>query len=410
MEQSVLTKDVPDHVPAELVRPFPFIFGSTTRANPFEDFAPAVHNGPELIYAPLSYPGGGSAWVPRCMQDMRAIYLDTEHFSSKDFSPFAPITGGSWSNSPAELDPPLHGPFRHMANPLFTPKAMAALDDRIRACAAEYIEGFRSKGGCDFKRDFALKFPIKVFMELMGLPLDRVDQFLEWETMLIHSTSIEVIAQGTHQVVGYLTELLEDRRRNPANDLLTWTTTATKEGKPLTQDEQIGFSFNLFVGGLDTVTANITNQTLHLARNPQHRKLLRENPALIPNAIDEFMRAYGAVTTFRTCAKETTVRGVTMKPGDKIVMSTTLAGRDPAEFPNPGEVRLDRKPRHTGFGFGIHTCIGMHLARREMRIAMEELLARIPDFSIAPGHEMEFHLGVIQPVALPLVWDPAANS
>jgi len=96
-----------------------------------------------------------------------------------------------------------------------------------------------------------------------------------------------------------------------------------------TQDEQIGFSFNLFVGGLDTVTANITNQTLHLARNPQHRKLLRENPALIPNAIDEFMRAYGAVTTFRTCAKETTVRGVTMKPGDSVTVFGWRARTDP---------------------------------------------------------------------------------
>lgn len=410
MDHAVLTRETPDHVPAELVRPFPFVFGSTTHANPFEDFVPGVHEGPPVIYAPLSYPGGGSAWVPRRMADMRAIYLDTDHFSSKDFSPFAPLTGGTWSNTPAELDPPLHGPFRQMINPLFTPKAMAALDDKIRVYAAEYIEAFRLNGSCDYVRDFALKFPIKVFMELAGLPLDRVDQFLAWESMLIHSTSIEEITQGTHNVIGYLTEALEERRSNPADDLLTWTTTATKEGKPLTQDEQIGFAFNLFVGGLDTVTTNIANQAWHLARHPEHRKLLRENPALIPNAIEEFMRAYGAVTTFRTCVKETTVAGVTMKPGDKVVMSTTLAGRDPAEFDNPAEIRLDRKPRHTGFGFGIHTCIGMHLARREMRIAMEELLARIPDFSVAPGHRMEFYLGVVQPRSLPLVWDPAATA
>jgi len=409
MDLAGFANAAPEHVPADLVRSFPFVFGSTTKANPFEDFVPAVHQGPEVIYAPFAYPGGGSAWVPRCMADLRAIYLDTEHFSSKDFSPFAPITGGTWANTPAELDPPEHGAFRQLINPLFTPKAMAALDDKIRLYAREYIEGFRPNGECDFVRDFALKFPIKVFMELMGLPLDRVEQFLAWEHMLIRSTTIEDIAQGTRNVVGYLTEALEDRRRNPADDLLTWTTAALKDGQPLTQDEQIGFSFNLFVGGLDTVTTNIANQTWHLARHPEHRKLLRENPALIPNAIEEFMRAYGAVTTYRTCVKETTVRGVTMKPGDKVAMSTTLAGRDPAEFDNPGEVRLDRKPRHTGFGFGIHTCIGMHLARREMRIAMEELLARIPDFSIAPGHEMEFYIGVIQPVSLPLVWDPAAN-
>jgi cytochrome P450 len=116
------------------------------------------------------------------------------------------------------------------------------------------------------------------------------------------------------------------------------------------------------------------------------------------------MRAYAAVTTFRTCKKETTIKGVKIMPGDKVAMSTTLAGRDPDEYERPNEVILDRKPKHISFAYGPHLCVGMHLARREMRIAIEEFLRLVPDFRIKPGHTVRCHLGMIEPVDLPLVW------
>lgn len=162
-------RTIPDHVPPELVTPgFPFIFGMTTDRHPFNDLAASVHAGPDIIYAPYAYPGGTPAWVPRRMETLRAIYLDTEHFSSTDFSPFSKLTGGNWINSPAELDPPAHGPFRQMVNPAFTPKAMAALEDKIREYAVDYIDAFTAKGACEFMGDFAFEFPIKVFMDLMA--------------------------------------------------------------------------------------------------------------------------------------------------------------------------------------------------------------------------------------------------
>ena len=117
------------------------------------------------------------------------------------------------------------------------------------------------------------------------------------------------------------------------------------------------------------------------------------------------MRAYAAVTTFRTCVKETEIQGVRILPGDKVAMSTTLAGRDPQEYERPNEVILDRKPRHVSFAYGPHLCVGMHLARREMRIALEEFLAAVPEFRIADGATISCHLGgMIQPSTLPLVW------
>lgn len=397
---------IPGHVPAELVAPdFPFIFGLTTEQDPFDDLAMHVHEGPDIVYAPHAYPGGTAAWVPRRMAHLRAIYLDTEHFSSTDFSPFSKLIGDEWISSPAELDPPRHGPFRQMVNPAFTPRAMAALETRIRQYAVEYIDAFAARGECEFMGEFAFEFPIKVFMDLMGLPHDRVGEFMEWEMNLLHNHDLAKIAEATRNVIDYLSAEIEDRRANPRDDLITYGVQGQIVGRSLTQDELLGFMFNLFIGGLDTVSTNMGLHFRHLGRNMEDQALLRANPSDIPHAIDELMRAYGAVTTFRSCRKETELAGVRFMPGDKVAMSTTLAGRDPAEFDDPTAVRLDRKPRHVGFGFGIHTCVGMHLARRELRIAMEEFLARIPEFRIAPGHQVRCHLGMIQPVALPLVWD-----
>ncbi len=395
---------IPDHVPADMVRPFPYAFGTTTSDDPFDDWAMAVHEGPDIFYAPHAYPGGNPAWIVRKVDDLRKVYLDTETFSSKDSSPFAKLVGETWTNLPVDIDPPQHGKYRSAINPLFTPAAMAKLEDRIRTYAVEYVESFRERGECEFMGEFAFEFPIKVFLELMEFPLSNTPQFLEWETGLLHSSDLGTMAEATRNVLAYLREQIEYRRGNPGGDMISYALGAEVEGRKLNDDELVGFAFNLFIGGLDTVSTNMGLQFVHLARNPQDQAYLRENPKQIPNAIDEMMRAYAAVTTFRTCTRETVFQGVRMMPGDKVAMSTTIAGRDPDEFPNPAEVRFDRKPRHVSFGYGPHTCVGMHLAKREMRIAIEEFVNRMPDFGIKPGHELEYHLGMIQPVTLPLVW------
>ncbi len=398
---------IPDHVPPALVLPFPYIFGMTTTADPFGDWATAVHDGPAIFYTPYAYPGGSGAWIVRRVEDLRKIYLDTDTFSSKDFSPFSKLVGETWTNLPVEIDPPHHAKYRAFINPLFTPGAMAKLDEKIRAYAIEYIDSFRDKGSTEFMADFAFEFPIKVFLELMDFPLSNTQQFLEWEYDLLHVADLNKIADATRNVVGFLREQIEDRRKTPREDVITYALNVEIEGRKLTDDELVGFTFNLFIGGLDTVSTNMGNQFVHLARNPQDQQFLKENPKRIPHAIEEMMRAYAAVTTFRTCTKEIEFGGVKMMPGDRVAMSTTLAGRDPEEFPEPAQVRFDRSPRHVSWGFGPHMCVGMHLAKREMRIAIEEFVARVPQFAIQPDHEIEYHLGMIQPVTLPLVWQPA---
>jgi cytochrome P450 len=395
---------IPAHVPQSLVRDFPFVFGISTDADPYNDWVPEIHKGPEIFYAPHAYPGGTPAWIVRRTADMRDLYFDTATFSSKDFSPYSKMIGDTWTNLPAEIDPPHHAKYRAFVNPLFTPKAMTKLEGKIRDYAIEFIEAFRDKGECEFMKEFAFEFPIKIFLELMGLPLSLTPQFLEWETGLLHEHDMGKMADATRAVVTYLRGEIEDRRRNPTDDVISYATQAEIEGRKLNDDELVGFTFNLFIGGLDTVSTNMGLQFLHLARNHQHQNELRANPERIPEAMDEMMRAYAPVTTFRTCIKETVFKGVKMMPGDKVAMSTTIVARDPEEYDNPNEVRLDRKPRHLSFGYGPHLCVGMHLARREMRIAIEEFLRLIPEFSVKPGHAIRHHLGMIQPVELPLVW------
>jgi cytochrome P450 len=253
--------------------------------------------------------------------------------------------------------------------------------------------------------EFAFPFPVSVFLDLVDLPQERMENFLEWEFMLLHAPDPATLAKGARLVVDYLRGIIEERRLHPQDDFISFAVQAKMQGRKLTEDELIGFCFNLFIGGLDTVSTNMGLHFRHLAENQEHQKRLREDPAFIPTAMEELLRAFAAVTTFRTCIKETRVSGVTIKPGDKIAMCTAVACRDPEFYERPNEILLDRAPAHLTFASGPHRCIGSHLARRELLIALQEFLAAIPEFRIEPGAKIKTHLGgMVQPKALPLVW------
>jgi cytochrome P450 len=395
---------IPAHVPRELVRPFPYILGATTKSKP-HSFIKAIHEGPEVFWAERCFNGVRGAWVPRRAEDLQRIYHDTEHYTSRGFAPFASLVGDTWYFVPAEVDPPMHSLLRAAINPLFTAKRMAMLEDKIRTYARDCLASFRERGCCEFLSDFAFEFPVKVFLELMGLPQNQVKQFLAWEHGLLHEPDIEKIKDATRSVVACVRQEIEERRVNPRDDFISFGLQAEVEGRKFDDNELVGFCFNLFLGGLDTVSSNMGMQLLHLAERPDHQAMLRANPAMIPDAIDEMQRAYASVATSRECIKETKIGDVTVEPGDKVHMATFLAGRDPAAYARPDEVILDRKARHVSFGYGPHLCIGMHLARREMRIALEEMLSGLPEFALKPGVEMNYYLAaVIQPVELPLAW------
>jgi cytochrome P450 len=382
------------------------VLGKTTREDPYKRIIPDIHrNLPEVFFSLDAYPGGTPAWILRRAEDLRKVYNDTTNFTSAHFSPFAGLIGEQWNLLPAETDPPMHGKYRSVLNPLFAPKKMQAMEANVRAAARRCIDKLKDRAGCEFMQEFAFPFPVSVFLDLIDLPQERMSEFQSWEYALLHVPDMKSVSDAVRNVVGYLREVMAERRKNPGDDFISYGIKAEIDGRRFTDDELIGYCFNLFIGGLDTVSSNIILQFRHLAENPEHQALLRSEPAMIPAAVEEFLRAYAAVTTFRTCVKETQIRGITIKPGDKVAMSTTLANRDPQEFDAPDEVRLERQPAHISFAYGPHRCIGSHLARREMVIAMEEFLGAIPAFRLEPGVEIETHLGgIIQPNVLPLVW------
>jgi len=401
----VTMQTLPPHVRPEMVRPFPFHDGRITTENPFTTIVPEVHCGPAAFYTLDGYHGLGPIWVFRRFEDLEIIYGDTEHFSSKDFSPFRELTGGGWNLVPAESDLPDHRFHRGLMNPLFTPKRMAALEEHVRNTARVAIAQFKDLGECDYMADMAFQFPIAVFLELVGWPRSEMKQYLSWEKKLIHPTNIEEMRQATFEVVQFLRDMMVERRKNPGDDMISYGISTEIDGRKLTEDELLGFCFNLFVGGLDTVSTNMGWQARHLAEHPEHQAYLRAHPEQVPDAVEELLRAYAAVTTTRRCIKPVVINGVQLMPGDHIALSTPLGSNDPAKFSDPTTVKLDRKPRHVTFGSGIHRCVGAPLARRELIIAIQELLKALPEFRIKPGAEVQSMIGsVLQLQSLPLVW------
>lgn len=398
---------IPEHVPEELVdHNFPLKMGSYSEEDPFARIVPEACEGPDVFFAANIVPGGGHAWVLRRREDLTNVYNDTEHFSNKGFSGLSKLIGENWHLVPAEQDAPEHTDYRRMLNPVFGPGSIAKMDTDVRKAAQGCMEKLEGKTECDFIADFATSFPVGVVLRLMKLPQERMNDFMEWESMLLHSGKFEVMQEGVRNVAAYLREVIAERKENLGDDLISHAIKSTPGGRKMTDDELLGYAFNFYIGGLDTVTANLGNFIRHLATNLDDQRALREDPSKITMAIEEFLRVFAAVTTQRICIKEQTIRGVTIMPGDTVSLVTTLAGRDKDAYENPHEVDINRNPRHVSFAIGPHNCLGVHLARRELRIGLEVLLAGLPEFRIKPGVTMTAQVGgIIQSRNLPLIWD-----
>ncbi len=396
---------IPAHVDPARVRHVELFDRKIVYENPYETIIARVHEGPAVFYAEnISFQQPG--WVVRRNADLRKIYADSENFHKRGNTGFARMIGESWDIIPTELDPPQHTGFRQALNPVFSPSRMMALDGLVRERARFYIDQFKAKGRCEFVQDFAVNFPITIFLDLIGLPQDRKPEFLDWENKILHGTDHEARITSVRAVKDLLVETIEDRKKNPGEDLISKTLTLEVEGRKWSDEEVFGHAFNLYIGGLDTVTSNLSLHFYHLATHQADQDRMRAN-SFQQNvvAIEELLRAYAAVSTLRICSKPFELDGQTMMPGDHIIMSTPLAGRDPEAYESPDEIRLDRRPTHVTLGHSIHRCLGQHLARRELQTAIEEFLKAIPNFRVEPGFKVPFFLGNVMHIPeLPLTW------
>lgn len=381
----------PSHVPEELIWDKSIDQFASELDDPFLAVC-RLHDGPPLIWvtdAAFGRPG----WVATRFDVISDIFMDNDHFSSERPGMVAEMLGEPVHLNPIEIDPPEHFGYRRILNPFFSAKSMKSFEEPVRMVCDELIEKFDDKTRCEFIHDFAIPFPSYIFLDLMGMPRDKLDDFIGWEDTLMRASNPMERVQAARSIYDYLKKHKDEQTENPSNDLMRDITTGEYEGRPLTHLEMMGMFYVLYAAGLDTVYSTLGWTIRHLATHPDLQQRLRDNPDLIPAAVEEFCRAFSVVTTHRLVIKDFTFHGVEMKAGDEIHMPLSLADRDPEAFPDPHTVDIDRKPRHLAFGTGIHNCIGVHLAKRELGIVLSEFLKRYKNFRLQPEETYRYHAG-----------------
>lgn len=322
-----------------------------------------------------------------------------------------PIGSAEQPQIPLQVDPPRHTKYRRLLNPQFVPREIGKLEDHIRTLVNELIDSFAGRGSCDFHEEFAMPLPSGIFLALMGLPLSDLPAFRRWTNDTIRPDvepgdfegAARIREAASRQITDYFRTAIAERRSSPDESLLSRVVNATIDDVPLTETELLGMTHLLLLGGLDTVTATLDCMVFHLATHPDRRRQLIDEPSLIPGAIEELLRWETPVMVIpRGVKKDIELRGVELKAGDSVMLVLGAANGDEDEFGDP-EVDFRRDPnRHLAFGGSHHLCLGAHLARLELRVSLEELHRRIPDYRIEEGATIHFSPGIRQAARLPL--------
>ncbi len=308
---------------------------------------------------------------------------------------------------PLQIDPPDHKKFRKILDPLFAPRRMAELEEPLTRLVNDLMDRFEGRDEIDFAAEFSIPFPSHVFLTLLGLPLDETPRFLAMKDGIIRPDHVTGSVRGSkiataHQkatadsIYAYFNEVLDQRQIEGRDDILTTFLHTEVDGHRLTREDILDICFLFFIAGLDTVTASLDCFFAYLARHPEQRRRLAEDPSIIPAAVEELLRWESPVTTVaRVAVEDTELGGCPIKAGQHVNVLIGSANTDDAEFGDGDAVRFDRDPnRHLAFGGGIHRCLGSHLARHELRVALREWHRRFPDYSIKPGHTLSYTPGV----------------
>jgi cytochrome P450 len=360
---------------------------------------------------PIAHTGRfGGGWLPTRYEDVASIAYDTERFSSRaiimsNFRPpreLAPV-GGS---PPISSDPPFHHDARKLLLPAFTKTAVTRQEAATRAFCHSLIDGFGERDVVDAAHDYAQHIPMRVIADMLGFPPEDGPRFREFVENVLEGINLppdERVARFM-KLFDYLVAQVHEHLENPREDLTTYLINAELHGQSLDPSHVVGTMALLLIAGIDTTWSAIGASLWHLARTPADRERLIADPRLLPTAMEEFLRAYAPVTMARLVKGDMHWHGVDMKADDWILLSFPAANRDPAQFNRAGEVVIDREVnRHAAFGLGIHRCVGSHLARMELRVALEVWLERIPEFSLDDPSAVTWAAGQIRgPRSLPL--------
>ena len=389
----------PAHVAPELVVDFDFMRPGPEGSDPFEAWS-RLHGLPPLVWTPRN----GGHWLATRGEDIPEILKNHELFSSS--RAFIGLSNRP-RGVPLEYDPPEHAPLRKLLIPAFSPKAIAQWTTAARRMCIELIEGFKPDGRCEFIGDFAQQLPMTIFLRMMGLPLEHRRMLIDWVSTGLRSIDLAKRADARAHINEYLAKLLDERLANPGDDPFSTAIHADIGGRRMSRQEGLGLANGLIGGGLDTVAATMGWIALFLAGSPVHRRELIAQPGRIPKAIDELMRRYSIANIARVVKDDMMYLGASLKAGEQILMATCVHGLDSRSFEAPTEVRFDRKDsyKHSTLSHGIHRCVGAPLALQEMKIFLEEWLARIPDFAVDEHDPPVMATGIAHGLTrLPLTW------
>jgi cytochrome P450 len=320
---------------------------------------------------------------------------------------------------PNSLDPPEHTQMRRLLNPFFSPAAVKRLEPLARERARAMVAELKDRKADDLTTGFALLYPTELFLALLGLPVEDGPEFL-WRVEAVFGgffkagdASPEEAEAAAAWITAYFDKKVDERLADPGDpetDLLTRiiTTEVPGQGKILDRDQILNCMMTLMLAGLDTTRSALGYIFHHLANDPEMRARVTEDPSLWPRFIEESIRLYSLIIEDGRIAKrDVDFHGLDIKKGDMLWLGLAAANRDPRKFPHPDVFDMDRDnlSHHVGFGVGQHRCIGMHLARAELVIALEEWHRQIPDYRIAEGIEVRERGGQLKLMSLPLEWD-----
>ncbi|APZ98261.1 hypothetical protein BWQ93_07035 [Sphingopyxis sp. QXT-31] len=348
----------------------------------------------------------GGHWVCNTGATVQHVVRHPELFSSRYLS--IPPSPDQPKMIPEMLDPPEHRPYRQMLRPFFESKAIEPLDGRIAAWTDQLLDGVVDKGECDFVEAIGSRLPVAVFMELFGFPMEKFEEFRGLVTGFFHSqASNENRNQLAQAIVGNLAELIQQRMAEPKDDMISKIIAGEVDGRKLTFEELMSIGFLMFLAGLDTVTNAMSFGMRHLAHDETLRQRAIDDPAVIPNMVEELLRRYAFVATPRYVTQDTELGGAQLRAGDCILAPLPLVGWDETLTEDPKTVSVERQfYRHAAFGSGIHTCLGLHLARMELIIFYRAWFGRIGHFrQVTKGDETCRGGSVMALEHLHLAWD-----
>jgi cytochrome P450 len=406
--------DRPAHVPPEAVFDFDIFHDAGLLKDPHGRALELLREAPAVFWTPRN----SGHWMAIRYQDAHLILRNPNTYSS---SLLAPEQKTAMANSalpgtprfpdlkPIMYDPPDHTKFRLPLQKLFAPKTIHALQAELDSLAHQLIDAVVDEGACDFIAAVAEPFPVRIFLQMMGLPVGRLAEFraLVREAFDPAGYDPRVYGMRLRRIADAMMDVILARRQHPTDDLISRLWTIDIDGEPMSKEFIEDYAALLFLAGLDTVINAISFGMRHLAVNPELQASLRADPSLIPEAVEEVLRRYTFTIPVRRLTQDTALCGRLLKTGDRILCYLPAADLDADEFPAPEVFDVGREnKRHMAFGVGPHRCLGSHLARLELQTLFAVVLKRLPTFRLEPGHRIKFHTGQMLAVdSLRLRWD-----